>query len=547
MLVGSAAERREIRAIHSHAKPSMKIQLIHPPLYLNVKAMTALRPGLPLGLAYVAATLRKGGHDVSVLDAVGEAPDQVTQGARRQLFALGLTLTEIVERLDPEAGCFGLTNLWSFSWPLVRELIQRIKTAYPDTPLICGGEHFTGLPEFSMEQAPLDFIVLSEGEETTLNIVNALERDDSDYEKIPGILYREANGRPARSLSPAIRRKHVDEIPWPDWDLLPIDTYNEHRYVSGFKAGKTIPILATRGCPYQCTFCSSPGMWTPRWYARDPKDVVDEIEHYVKTYGATNFPFQDLTAILKRDWIIAFCNELLKREMNITWQFPSGTRCEVIDDEVARLMRLTGCKSIAFAPESGSERTRKLIKKRLKIESMMKAVKASVRNGLNVSTFMVIGFPHDTKEDLKESARLVRRLAITGIDDSTVGFFFPIPNSELYRQLEASGRIDLNDDFLLTPIFANDEKLSPENNYCDHLSPRQLTLWKYRLLLNFYATSFAVRPWRVFKVLFNAIRGRETSKLESYLADLRLKGGIAIKNRLSRRKLEQRRTEASEQ
>ena len=153
-------------------------------------------------------------------------------------------------------------------------------------------------------------------------------------------------------------------------------------------------------------------MWTNRWYARDAKDVVEEIAYYKETYGAVNFPFQDLTAILKRDWIIEFCTELLAKDLNITWQFPSGTRCEVVDDEVADLLARTGGKSMAFAPESGSARTRKLIKKQMKEEALMEAVHSSVRNGLNISTFMVIGFPHDTKEDLKETIRLVRRLAV---------------------------------------------------------------------------------------------------------------------------------------
>ena len=527
----------------------MKVQLIHPPLYLNVKAMTALRPSLPLGLAYIAATLREAGHEVSVLDAVGEAPDQVTQGARPQLFALGLTIPEIVDRLDPQAGAFGLTNMWSFSWPLVRELIEAIKTRYPDTPLVCGGEHFTGLPEFSMQQAPLDFIVLSEGEETALALFAALEHrlqgEEQDFSQLAGILYRGPGGSPTKSLEPPARTRDLDKIPWPAWDLFDIQTYTQHGFICGVDAGVTIPILATRGCPYQCTYCSNPGMWTTQWFARDPKDVVDEMERWHKTYGATNFPFQDLTAILKRQWVIDFCNELLARDLKITWQFPSGTRCEVVDDEVASLLARTGGRSMAFAPESGSERTRKLIKKRMKTESLMNAVRSSVRNGLNISTFMVIGFPHDTKEDLKETVRLVRRLAVAGIDDSAVGFFFPIPNTELYYQLLESGRIDLSDDFLLTPVFANEEKLLPENNYCDHLSARQLTLWKYRLLLNFYGTSFLVRPWRVFRVLFNAIRGRETSKLETYLVDLRRKMGVAIKQKVLRRRKQPHLVQAS--
>ena len=353
----------------------MKVQLIHPPLYLNVKAMTALRPSLPLGLAYIAAALRKAGHDVSVIDAVGEAPDQVTQGARSQLFALGLTIPQIVERLDPEAEVFGVNNMWSFSWPLVRELIRNIKKARPDTPILCGGEHFTGLPEFSMEQAPIDFVAQGEGEETAIEVLEAIQTGNTNYHDIHGIWYRDENGKPKASVQRRERNAKVDEIPWPAWDLFKVETYTEQGYVCGVNAGMTIPILATRGCPYQCTYCANPGMWGTKWHPRDAKDVVDEIESYYKTYGATNFPFQDLTAILKRDWIIAFCKELLTRNMPITWQFPSGTRCEVVDDEVASLLARSGGKSMAFAPESGSERTRKLIKKRMKTDSLMTAVR----------------------------------------------------------------------------------------------------------------------------------------------------------------------------
>lgn len=523
----------------------MKVQLIHPPLYLNVEAMTALRPSLPLGLAYIAATLREAGHEVAVLDAVGEAPNQVTQGARNQLFALGLTIPELIARLDADADVFGLTNMWSFSWPLVRELVQEMKKAYPDTPILCGGEHFTGLPDFSFEQAPIDFIALGEGEETAVAVLEALQRGDTDYAAIDGLVFRGPDGKAQHADKPRRERnKAVDELPWPAWDLFKVHTYTEQGYINGVNAGMTIPILATRGCPYQCTYCANPGMWGIRWYARDAKDVVDEIESYYQTYGATNFPFQDLTAILKKDWILEFCRELLARKLPITWQFPSGTRCEVVDDEVAELLRKTGGRSMAFAPESGSERTRKLIKKQMKTEALMKAVHASVRNGLNISTFMVIGFPHDTREDLKDTVRLVRKLARAGIDDSAVGFFFPIPNTQLYRELMASGRIQLDDDFLLTPVFANEKKLLPENNYCEHLSAKELTRWKYKLLLHFYATSFACRPWRLVRIVFNAVRGKETSKMETFLSDMlrRNKGALFLRGLFGRKKSSERTT-----
>ncbi len=505
----------------------MQIQLIHPPVYLNVHALTALRPSMPLGLAYIAANLRRAGHGVSVLDAVAEAPDQVTRDGR--IHRLGLTPEEIVERLDPRAEAFAVTNMWSFSWPLVREMLRRIKAARPDAVLVCGGEHFTGLPEFSLREAPIDYIVLGEGDETAVELFGALAAGDPP-EDVAGLAYLRA-GELVRT-EPRARTREVDDLPWPAWDLIDVKTYNDFGFVTGLHAGMTVPILATRGCPYQCTYCSSPNMWTTRYVTREPSDVADEIESYYRNYGARNFPFQDLTAIVKRDWIIAFCRELLERDLKgITWQFPSGTRCEVIDDEVAALLYRTGGRALAFAPESGSERTRALIKKRMKTESLLDAVRASVRNRLNITTFLVIGFPHDVQQDLRETERLVRKLAVMGIDDIAIGFFFPIPNTELYEQLRARNIVDLDDDSLLTPIFANDEKLLEENNYCDHLSARQLTRWKYRLLINFYGLSFATRPWRVLTVLANTLRGRETRKLETFLVELRRKSLVWLKGR----------------
>ncbi|MCA8940976.1 MAG: B12-binding domain-containing radical SAM protein [Planctomycetes bacterium] len=517
----------------------MKIQLVHPPLFLNVHAMTALRPSLPLGLAYIGAALRNAGHEVSMLDAVALAPDQITQStAKKQLYALGLTSQQIVDRLDPTVDAFAVTNMWTFSWPLVREMIVLMKQRYPDIPIVCGGEHFSGLPKESMEQAPLDFIVRGEGEEAAVEVFNGLQigAEKVDWSQVPGIWYRDANGEPRASESPRARNKEVDEIAWPAWDLIDIDVYNEHQFINGLNLGKTMPILATRGCPYQCTYCASPNMWTTRWYARTPSDVVDEMQSYKEKYGATNFPFQDLTAILKRDWIIDFCNELKRRDLGVTWQFPSGTRCEVIDDEVARLLHETGGNSLALAPESGSERTRKLIRKQMKTESLLNAVKASVKNKLNVTAFIVIGFPHDTPEDLQDTKKLVRQLGRLGIDDIAVGFFFPIPNTQLYNELMEAGRVTLEDDFLMTPIFANEEKLLPQNNYCDHMSAKQLTRWKYKLLINFYLNSFLFHPTKPFRIVWNALRGKETRKLETYLVDLRRKVGVAIKNKFGRRK-----------
>jgi len=310
---------RRIPPRHSRSPP-VYIQLIHPPVYLNVHAMTALRPSMPLGLAYIAAALRGAGHRVALLDAVGEAPDKVTE--HRHLHRLGMTPEEIVERLDPEADAFGVTNMWSFSWPLVREILHAMKARFPTKPIVCGGEHFTGLPELSLETAPIDYIITGEGEDAAVALFHALE-SGTPVDEVPGVVYLR-EGEVVRT-GKAQRKRDLDELPWPAWDLVDVEAYNEHDLVNGVKAGKTIPILATRGCPYQCTYCSSPTMWTTRYVTRDPQDVANEIERYYNEIGARNFPFQDLTAIVKRDWIIAFCNALLEKGLSdLTGSSPAG-------------------------------------------------------------------------------------------------------------------------------------------------------------------------------------------------------------------------------
>jgi radical SAM superfamily enzyme YgiQ (UPF0313 family) len=479
-----------------------------------------MRPAPPVGLAYVGAALRRAGHGVSLIDAVGEAPTQTLPDG--VLLRLGLSVEHIVERIDPDAGAFAITTMFSHSWPVVRELIRALKAARPDTPIVCGGEHFTALTELSMQQAPIDYIVMGEGEEIAVQLFAGLDSGaDFDPSGIDGIAWRRGDEIVRNARAQRIRA--VDDLPWPAWDLFDLDAYNENNFFSGNKYGKTVPILATRGCPYQCTYCSSPSMWTTRWYARNPVDVADEIECYVERYGANNFPFHDLTAILKREWILDFTREIIRRGLDIRWQLPSGTRCEVVDEEVAPLVARSGCRSLAYAPESGSVRTRKLIKKQMKTESLTRAVEVTVRNGINLSSFLVIGFPHDTHEDLRETVRLARRLARMGVDDTSCCFFVPMPSTELYRTLEAKGRVELSDDFLELPIRAIDKLLREQANFCENLSARQLNFYKYWIFLNFYVVSFLTHPGRVWKLLRNLVNDVEDSKMDVFLHSLKVR------------------------
>ncbi len=122
----------------------MKVTLIHPPVYINKNGLTALRPSLPLGLAYIAAVLRDDKHQITVVDALGLAPEQMVPDG--DIWRLGLTPAEIVARIPADTQAIGVTSMWSYSWPIVRELLHALKAAFPRVPIVCGGEHFTAVP-----------------------------------------------------------------------------------------------------------------------------------------------------------------------------------------------------------------------------------------------------------------------------------------------------------------------------------------------------------------------------------------------------------------
>jgi anaerobic magnesium-protoporphyrin IX monomethyl ester cyclase len=455
------------------------VVLIRPPAVDSVRfATTSI--ALPLGLAYIAAALERAGHEVRVLDAVGEAPDVRTRYYKGYLF--GMRLEELAARVPATAEAIGISVTFTHEWPAAVRLIALLKRRLPRVPVICGGEHVTSMPELCLLTSAADYLVLGEGEETAVELVGAL-RAGRSVEGVLGTAYRDGaaivvNPRRARNVD-------VDSLPWPAWHHFRLATYREYNLVGcEDTTSLTIPILATRGCPYQCTYCSAPNMWSPRWVARDPRRVADEIEHYVRTYGARNFPFQDLTAIIRKDWIVAFCKELIGRRLEVSWRLPSGTRAEAIDDEVAVLLKRSGMASMAYAPESGSETTRRYIKKKMHTEQLFASVRAAARAELYVMAFMVVGFPHDSPEVLAENVAFLRRMAAEGVTDMGISFYMALPGTELFHSLWDAGQIRLDRAYFRHIL----ESLSfvPSRSYSPHLSRLDMARWKLRMFRAFY-------------------------------------------------------------
>lgn len=493
------------------------ITLINPPhLQLKLNYSSIFHP--PLGLSYIASYMREKGHNLQVIDAVSQAIDKKsTWPVHKDITVIGLDINEIVDRIPQASDIIGVTCMFTPTWPYVRELIKAIKARFPPKPLVMGGEHVTGAWEVVLSTSPVDFCVLGEGEVTFEELVRAIENNDG-FGKIGGIAYRDENRLVTNGPRPRIR--DLDSIPLPAWDLIDIEKYIEKKLFMGACKGRTIPIIATRGCPYQCRFCTSQNMWKPVWVPRTPEKVVDEIEIYTKRYNANDFHLMDLTAILRKSWTVGFANEILRRNLKISWQLPVGTRTAVIDKEVTELLMKSGCRDITFAPESGSKKVLDKMGKRMNLRQLEDAIKAALNSKMTICLFFLIGFPGEYIEDIKKTFKLIRKMAFIGVHEIAISTFIPIPGSAIFNELKEQDpkRFELTDEFCY--VLFSSLSLNKTTSWNSRLSSRQLLRLKLQGLIMFYAISFTIRPWRLIKRLINLFTGKQQTKVDRVLQEM---------------------------
>ncbi len=478
----------------------------------------------PLGLAYIASTLKVAGHQVSFVDGVGEALERYSRASDYEgLLIHGLPIDEIVARIDPEAHVVGISSMFSNQWLFIRDLLVAIRAKYPEKLIVMGGEHVTACADYIVEScAAVDVCVLGEGEETIIDLVDAY-RTGRPFSEVAGIAYREA-GKAMRTKRRG-RIRAIDDIPEPDWSVVPIERYIDNGVTYGANLGRSIPLLASRGCPFQCTFCSSPQMWTTLWSARKPDAVVAEMRKYKERYNVTNFDFYDLTAIVRKQWIADFCNLLIKEKLNVTWQLASGTRSEAIDEEITPLLYEAGCRLVIYAPESGSPEELKRIKKKVKLDRMIKSMKDSHRFGIETKANMIFGMLGMTWKDVFYSYIFIARMALAGVTNVAGYPFSPYPGSEDFAKLQAKGKLKLSDEYFMSLLMLC-RNLHTKNtvSYNEDYSAKVLAWICSGAFLMFYGVSFAVRPWRAFQIFYtNFIKKESSSILTLAFANVRRK------------------------
>ena len=489
------------------------VVLINPPqIFTKSQVVAGVTP--PLGPAYLAAVLDNKGYKVKIIDALGEKPDQFMQYGNFTL--RGLTFQEIIRQIPKETDIIGISNLYTFAFPMVSKLAKEIKSNYPNIPVVLGGAHVASLPQITMMDPSIDYIIISEGEESFLDLCEALN-GDGKVSHIDGFGYKKGAEIFINPKTQFI--KDLDSIPFPKRDLLPMENYQAIEEPHGAVRGRWTTMIATRGCPYSCSFCNTPAIWQRKWRPRSPNCVVDEMEELKINYGINDFHFEDENMSVNKNWMMEFCNTLINRRLDIGWQLSNGVRAESVTVELATKMKASGLSNLGVAPESGTQRVlQEVINKKLDLKKVETAVKNASDMGITITSYFIIGFPDETKSEINQTIKFARKLARLGLDECSVNTFQLVPGCELFNKMVNEKEIKIDEGFFSD--FGQMGDLAGVKTWSRTLTSKDLSRLKMKAYGSFYLTSFLYNPSKFLRLLKNLINSVQETKSERVLHTL---------------------------
>ena len=429
----------------------MKILLINPPtgsIYYLLRLKTP-----PLGLAYVAAVLKQAGHQVKIIDLNVEPKDyQTLPYSEFDLVGISVDTTRYPVSLK------------------IAEAAKKQKRL-----VVAGGQHVTFFDSEALSTGLFDFVVRGEGEYTMLDLVKHIEEGNS-FQEVKGISFlsnEELIRTPSRPLI-----QDLDSLPFPARDLLPLQNYTVT-----LKGRFMTAALTSRGCPFNCDFCSASQFFGRKWRTRSIGNVMEEIKLLYEKYGYRAIAFFDDHFTLNPNRMAEFCEMILNNDWDLYWWAFSRVDSVVKNEELVKLMSRAGLKQVFIGFESGSQEVLDSYGKDLNVDSAFKAMEILKRNKISVWASFVIGALNETKKMIKQTIKFAHRLNPEYIQ---FGILTPYPGTLLYEKVKNR---------LLTTnwskFWAGDPVIK-----LDKLSPKELKKLFWRAHLSFYG-----RPKRLFSTV----------------------------------------------
>ncbi|HEY9206060.1 MAG TPA: radical SAM protein [Candidatus Methanoperedens sp.] len=384
------------------------VLLIYP--YFNPPHNRSIFRFPPLGLGYVAASLRNAGHDVNILDCTFMERKDALEKARNS----GADVIGIYSMVTMKEDSIMFAGL-------LRDCCDLLVAGGPLPS--CDPGYFT---------KDFDVVVRGEGEHAMLELLSAY-RDGRDLGSVKGIAYRR-NGNRVRGNPDDIvftgqrtLQANLDGIVFPARDLFPNDMYIDH-WKKRF-GHATTTVFTTRGCPFSCEFCSN-AVFGVSYRERAPENVVDEIEQAL-SFGYDRIHFADDVFTLNRKRVLRICDEIKRRRLHFKWECLG--RVDSMDDEVAMAMKEAGCDRIFFGIESGSDQILRLMNKKITVDKARRAVDAARKAGLGTGAFFILCYPGETNDTVLETLRFATSLPL---DYLSFTMPYPLPHTALHERVK---------------------------------------------------------------------------------------------------------------
>lgn len=357
------------------------------------------------GLQYIAAVLRDRGHTVKFLEGFFYTNEKMLQMVR-----------------DFKADAVGVYVI-SLLWDQASRFISDLRKCDPDVFTFIGGHGATAMPDMLFSDCPdLDAIVVGEGELTAGEMIDAIQ-EGKDLKGIPGLIFRDPEGNAVSTGARPIVQD-LDLLPFPAVELCEME-----RYWPSFEQVSTVPamqMLASRGCNGSCIYCYK--MYGKHIRLRSAEKIVDEIESYVKNYGAREIKFWDEHFTYSHQHVYDFCRELMDRGIKVRWWV--SCRADSVDKPLLRAMKAAGCWCINFGVESGNQKNLDTLLKFESTDRIRTAVKLAHSVGIKTHTTYIFGIPGETFSEGLETIEFAKDLG-----SFTVEFFpiTPFPGTPLYK------------------------------------------------------------------------------------------------------------------
>ncbi|MBI1916533.1 MAG: B12-binding domain-containing radical SAM protein [Planctomycetes bacterium] len=466
-----------------------------------------------LGLAYLAANLLKHDYEAEILDILAEGYHE--ERFVEPFILYGLNPQETLERTRRAApDMIGISVLFSNRAKESYELARMFKRELPDVPIVMGGQHPSGMPMDVMAHREVDYVLIGECDDSFVDLLEALNGRHS-IEQVSGLYYRDngevkdtlSHGRPAvvgdgwqyLSLRDSPNPRQLGELSFPAWHLFPIAAYwnSEVRIGGGDVMRERFAVMvSTRGCPWTCTFCTSPLMGGFKGYRkRTNEDVVREIRWLIETFGVEEIQFLDDNFFVSKPRVKSLLRVLAQEFPHIVFSVPAGTEVNALDHEVVDLMAKASFYKVTLAIEAGDQEVQESrIDKNVKLSRVPEMVDYIRRAGLETRALFMIGFPGETRAQIMRTVDLALSL---DVDDFYISLCTPLPGTPLYDECVQKGLLE--DDFDVDNLRYSVANIKLHDVSRAELESIRRNVWlEYKKRQETKQVASGIRPFRVF-------------------------------------------------